>query len=509
MRGAADSAAPPAPARYRLVPTPEESPAPAAAGVAEEQARVEPLLHANAVWFCRLRWLVVAVLLGVAASGLVPQLPAAAGLRIQPLWPGAAAVLLTGLNVVFTRWTRRAADRGPCGGGSIRAVLWTQIASDLVILTAVIHWLGPDWPAAPFMYLFHIILACLVFSPAESLAVAGLAAGLYGLTIWMGSVGWLPPSSIRLGTPPSPPAPLSVQIWTGLLPMLLIWGVIWYLVSRLATTLRRRELELAQTNRRLAASSEERARHMLETTHQLKAPFAAIHAMTQVLLGGYAGPLPPAAREVVEKISHRCLALSRQIQEMLQLANLRSRAQGTPPRQRLDLASVVREVIGRVEPAARQRRIRLETTLPPTPLTAAPDHLTMLVENLVVNAVTYSREGGTVEVSCTPGAAPGEAARLTVRDQGIGIPADKLPHIFEDYYRTEEAVAHNRASTGLGLAIVRQAARAEGATIEVESTPGRGTIFTVIFPDPCSPAISRPAFSQPDSCTSHGLPPDR
>lgn len=509
MSGAADSAAPPAPARYRLEPVAEEPGEPAQCGTDEARAWIEPLLRANAIWFCRLRWLVVAVLLGVAATGLVPALPAALGLRIQPLWPGTAAGLLAALNLAFVRWTKRAAEAGSRSGTSIRTVLWAQIACDLVILTAVIHWIGPDWPAAPFMYLFHIILACLVFSPGESLAVAGLAAALHGLALWAVSLGWIAPSTLRLDATAPPAIPAPGQVWTGLAPMLLVWGVIWYLVSRLASALRRRELELAQTNRRLAASCEERARHMLETTHQLKAPFAAIHAMTQVLLGGYAGPLPTAAREVVEKIAHRCLALSRQIQEMLQLANLRSRAQSTPARQTLDLAAVVREVVNRVEPAARLRRIRLETRLQSAPVTAAPDHLTMLVDNLVVNAVTYSRDGGEVEITCAPGTEPGAGARLTVRDQGIGIPADKLPHIFDDYYRTEEAVAHNRTSTGLGLAIVRQVARAEGATIEVESAPGRGTTFTVLFPAAAPPGHSPEAFPQPTPPIPHGLPPDR
>jgi hypothetical protein len=82
----------------------------------------------------------------------------------------------------------------------------------------------------------------------------------------------------------------SLPIFVG--PMLLIWAVIWYLVSRLAEVVRRRDRELAVTNRRLEASGEERARHMLQTTHQLKAPFAAIHAQTQLLLGGYCGALP-------------------------------------------------------------------------------------------------------------------------------------------------------------------------------------------------------------------------
>ncbi len=472
----AASDAEPAAAVYRLEPD-GEPPCAAPAAAPDERTWIEPLLHANAVWFCRLRWLVVAVLLAVAAAGAVPALPAAAGLHVDPRWPATLAVLLAGLNLGFGRWARRLA--APGAGGSVRGLLWAQIASDLVILTAVIYWVGPDWPAAPFMYLFHLILACLVFSPRESLAVATLAAALYVLELTAVSRGWLTYSTLRPGGAPEAVAELG-RAWRGVLPLLLIWAVIGYLVSRLAGLWRRRERELAETNRRLAASSEERAHHMLQTTHQLKAPFAAIHAMTQVLLGGYAGPLPPAAREVVEKIAQRCLALSRQIQAMLQLANLRSRAQDAPPRVALDLAVVGREVLGRLEPSARLRGIRFETRWTPAPVWAPADHLTMLVENLVVNAVTYSQDGGTVEVSCAP--RPEGGARLTVRDYGIGIAPDKLPRIFQDYFRTEEAVRHNRASTGLGLAIVRQVARELGAAIEVASAPGRGARFTVDFP---------------------------
>ena len=74
--------------------------------------------------------------------------------------------------------------------------------------------------------------------------------------------------------------------------MLLIWAVIWYLVSRLASAVRSRDRELFLGNRRLRASIEERSQHMLQTTHQLKAPFAAIHALTQLLLGEYLRQTP-------------------------------------------------------------------------------------------------------------------------------------------------------------------------------------------------------------------------
>ena len=94
----------------------------------------------------------------------------------------------------------------------------------------------------------------------------------------------------------------SVQSWQ-LGSLLAIWVIIWYLVSRLSAQLRDRERELIATNRRLEMSSAERARHMLQTTHELKAPFAAIHASTQLLLGNYAGTLSERVSAVVEKIA--------------------------------------------------------------------------------------------------------------------------------------------------------------------------------------------------------------
>ncbi len=91
----------------------------------------------------------------------------------------------------------------------------------------------------------------------------------------------------------------------------------------------------------------------------------------------------------------------------------------------------------------------------------------MLLDNILANAVNYSKEGGRVEV-LVRGASDGTAT-IGVTDHGIGIPADKLPRIFEEYYRTKEAVKHNPSSTGLGLAIVRDVARAEHIDIGVAS----------------------------------------
>jgi two-component system phosphate regulon sensor histidine kinase PhoR len=104
--------------------------------------------------------------------------------------------------------------------------------------------------------------------------------------------------------------------------------------------------------------------------------------------------------------------------------------------------------------------------------------LKVLFANLISNAITYSRDDCRVEVAVSAG----PPLMVRISDQGIGIAADALPHIFEDFYRSRNAAKYNVKSTGLGLAIVRQIASNLGLILKVESEEGEGTTFKVEFP---------------------------
>lgn len=441
----------------------------------------DQLLLENVKWFCALRWLVVAVLAVMGLSGmLLGETLRRHGLRLEPGWPLAIAGILALLNLAYLA-IAAAASRNDCPAKVAFRCLWLQILLDLAVLTVVIHYVGSLSTYAPFMYLFHIVLACIFFPPGEGLLVTVSAMGMLLICVVAESAGWVPARSMLTGLPGGDRGgmPAVVLAWhLGFVGF--ISGTVWYLASRLAGTLREREDELAAINRRLVAATEERARHMLRTTHQLKAPFAAIHANSQLLLGGYCGPIPLPAATVIGQISERCEMLSREIKAMLQLANLRSTAQSPPPLVPLDLAELVRSCAANVKAAATKRAIAIEEELSPAPVRVIPDHAVMILDNILLNAIIYSQDGGQVAVGCQ--ARPEGGARVTVRDHGIGIPAEKLPRIFEDYFRTTEAAKHNRASTGLGLAIVRQAAICGRVTICIRSAPGQGTLVTLDFP---------------------------
>lgn len=441
----------------------------------------ELILLQNQAWFCSLRWLAIAGLgiLGLFAILTTTALPLP-GLHLEPAWPLAAAGTLLVLNVAYLglmRGTALSARRAV----RARQGLWIQIVLDLAVLTVVVHWLGSVGTFAPFMYLFHIVLACIFLPYTRSLLVTVLAMAMYVACVALEASGVVPQSSVL--------AAALVPARGGVLPAVLAWqlgsvvfvsATVWYLASRLSNALRRRDEELLAINRRLEASTEERAGHMLRTTHQLKAPFAAIHANTHLLLAGLCGTLPGEATAVIQQIAARCEMLSRGITAMLQLANLRSRAQSPPPAVSIDLAALVRSSLAAVAPVAARRGIAFDEDLSAAPVRVVQDHAVMIIENVISNAVAYSRDGQRVSVSSR--ATPDGGAEVAVRDSGIGIMPDKLPRIFDDYYRTAEAARHNNSSTGLGLAIVRQTALAGGIGVHVESAPDRGTLFSLSFP---------------------------
>jgi two-component system phosphate regulon sensor histidine kinase PhoR len=462
-------------ATYEL-PLPQKQPADIETKSAERPLP-ESLLVQNVSWFCRFRWLVIAILLAYGALGLFPGLTDYFGVRPPRLWPFVTAMVLTVSNVVFLYLARSKTS-------PIRTIsnLWGQIVTDLVVLTAVVYFVGALETSIAFAYLFHIVLSCVFLSRKQSLIVTAMAIGMFAACIVAEYVLDILPSMSIFTVSEQSMSPAVATLTVDFVFPVGIWMVVWYLASHLSSMVRQTDFELAEANRRLIAAQEERSRHMLATTHQLKAPFAAIYSNAQLLLQGYCGDLPDEALKVAQRITSRCRRLTAEIQEMLQLANLSSASQQALPRTKIAATDLLLWCMSQVDPVARQRGIVFRTDMRPVALLGTEDHFKMLFVNLLSNAVIYSHENGQVHVSCLRG--PNSEPVITIADNGIGIAPDKLPHIFEEHYRTKEAVRHNKESSGLGLAIVKQVAEMYEIHVRVESGPGLGTKFELRFPSP-------------------------
>jgi len=431
------------------------------------------LLH-DARWFTRIRWAVVLALTGIGLLGVF--WPSAwtegFGVLLPPCcWPFVLAAILACLNVVNLVWI--SSLRQSVSDATVRSNLWFQIVSDLVVLTALVYFAGPvDTPIA-FAYLFHIVLACIFIGRRDSFLVTLLSALLLLVAIVFVQVELLPRRSILIAGGPTGMAIFVQYSFT-----IFVWFVVWYLASSISDMVRRRDHELATANARLRQADEDKNRQMLRVTHDLKAPFSSIENFVQVLKRVHWDLLPEGAQSIISKIEARAGTLRARIGEILTLGSLRSgHVSG-----KSDIPTVLREllidVVEELKELASQREVTVALDAEELSVHSDPRQLKILFMNLVANAITYSKEGGSVEVILRGG----KHVVVEVRDHGIGIREDALPHVFEDFYRSKEAAVFNPKSTGLGLATVRQVAENLGISIEIESEEGVGTAFHLRIP---------------------------
>ena len=155
-------------------------------------------------------------------------------------------------------------------------------------------------------------------------------------------------------------------------------------------------------------------------------------------------------------------------------------------RAEIDVAKLVMEVCDTLRPAAERTRNRVDVDVEPVPaLFLDPMRLRQIVTNLLANAVKFT-QGGTIEVSV---ARSGDGVRIRVRDNGPGIPKDRLEAIFKPFEQASTEVQRTYGGTGLGLAISRKLAREMGGDIVVDSAPGAGATFDVWFPRTPTPLV--------------------
>jgi signal transduction histidine kinase len=149
-------------------------------------------------------------------------------------------------------------------------------------------------------------------------------------------------------------------------------------------------------------------------------------------------------------------------------------------RRPVNLKNLIEEVIKEVQPLAGSHSVKLRPgPVEPAQVQGDPDHLRRLLLNLVDNGIKYTQAGGSVEISLRT---DGKWAILQVSDTGIGIAREDQEKIFRRFYRTAAARAQGESGAGLGLAIAQSIVEAHGGRIQVESTVGKGSLFTIFLP---------------------------
>ncbi len=263
--------------------------------------------------------------------------------------------------------------------------------------------------------------------------------------------------------------------------------------------------ELAQKNEALKTSYDElkqvdqlKSTFLATVSHELRSPLTSIIGYAEMLDSGAAGALSDGQTEFLGTIRTKAVQLLGLISSLLDLGRLEANNLELQT-ERVDAATLLSDVGSTVVPDANRRNIALHIDVAEeTPkIWGDPVRLRQIVLNLTDNAVKFTKDGGEVHLTAKPGelldsegvgvgaalfGSSRPAVVLEVRDTGIGIEEDNLPRIFDAFYQIDAGTTRIHGGAGLGLSIVKQLVDGHAGEIQVQSTLGEGTLFTVKLP---------------------------
>lgn len=214
-------------------------------------------------------------------------------------------------------------------------------------------------------------------------------------------------------------------------------------------------------------------------SHELKTPLAAIQATVETLMDGALND-PKYNMNFLGRIHQNVDRLNRLVNDLLELSRIET-GQQTIELTSTPLVPALEACIQRLEHRAQARHQELKLAPDIQPVDAHADDLALdqILDNLVDNAIKYTPEGGTITLRSS---LKNGHARIEVEDNGYGIAEKDLPRIFERFFRADRARDRQDPGTGLGLSIVKHLVQAQGGQIDVTSSLGQGSCFTISLP---------------------------
>jgi signal transduction histidine kinase len=261
-------------------------------------------------------------------------------------------------------------------------------------------------------------------------------------------------------------------------------------------------LERVRVTERLAAIERNKTQFLNLASHELRGPLTVVRGYVSMLQDGLLGTLNERGRKAVPVISTKVLEMNVLIEQMIEAARLEDGALMLRPEAN-DLRDLVKAAVNSATPALDGlHKVRVKCPDRPVHVRVDGERVKTIVSNLVSNAIKYSPEGGSVEIDVVN---RGGIARVSVKDQGLGIAKDDLPILFTRFGRVSTPETDHLPGTGLGLYLGRQLARLHGGEITVDSEPGQGSTFTLHLP---VSAESSPAPKRDDPRPPPAAPPD-
>ena len=359
-----------------------------------------------------------------------------------------------------------------------------HIFFDYFSITLLVYYTGGVLSPVIWFYTIHIITTCIFFKRRKVIWMT-VALWLVLLAMFLGEYsGWLEHQEVY-----SPDFEgLFFRNFGFLFAVLagaaVLWSAVIWLLSMIIKRVRtaeKEERELQNQFKRIADELTESEKRQLVyrrlMTHELRSPIAASQSIVRVMLSGTFGPLTEAQSDGVLRVTKRLDQLQEMLQDLLTLE--RTNREGFKPAP-VPLAPLIESLINIYHPQIEEHRLQLALQLDPTAIAKAdPDDVSVILSNVISNAIKYSRDGGALRIAT---ASQPATVVIEIQDSGIGIPQKEQAKLFKEFFRAGNAKRQTVQGTGLGLAIVQKFVQKNNGVIHLESEEHVGTVVSIALP---------------------------
>ncbi|MBC8393360.1 MAG: HAMP domain-containing histidine kinase [Deltaproteobacteria bacterium] len=428
----------------------------------------------RAFWLIKLRWMTAFLLFGIAY--VISKLFDSTSQDIPLYVIGVILLLYNLLLYLALRYLVRFHDRTL--GRAINRIIILQITADLLILTGVIYYSGGVENPFFFYYIFHVIISSMLLSRRMSYFQATLAVFLFGLLLTLEYFQIIRHHPI-IGF-------LDVSLFENryyVLGAFVVFSTTLYLVVYMTTSiisqLRKQQSGYQLLNLELGKKDRIKNEYLLSVSHDIKSHIAAIKSCLDILSTHMVGPLNEKQTELIERADHRAFKSIAFLSTLLKLTQMR--LTGKIEKEPFSLKLCIYDTFAALEEKAKAKEIAIdyEISVKNDTVLGSPLLIEEALRNLLLNAIKYTPENGTVSLSVTE---DNTFFIIQITDTGIGIPNDEKDKIFDEFYRARNARKVEKDGTGLGLSISKEVVQRHGGTIWVASHEGAGSTFRFTLP---------------------------
>ena len=420
-------------------------------------------------WLIRLRWYAILGLFGGVMLLETIQLGPGRSL----LWISTVGLSLVVCNLIYLAYT---SVKKKLAMSRLVTLLNVQMVVDLFMLTALIYLTGSAESPLSFFYVFHIILASIIFPGGFSYLYSLLVIALYSSLLLLEQSIYLNHICFFNDIHLSEDSRIVIAIWFIFVITMLVSA---YLAQNVTERHRRVRNKLEIVNQKLQEINETKTTFFRYASHEMKAPIATIQSTLMVvedILGTHADA---RVRDMLRR------AIGRTSETIGMLKDLADLTYGNFQEQQkfetLDLKELLTDIVADAQPNADRKKQTVLFDAPPDSCEFFGDVIALkqIFSNLLSNATRYTQNNGTIQIQVSK---TREGYVIAVSDNGSGIPKSEQINIFKEFYRTPAAKKQVSEGTGLGLAIVMRMVELHDGNIQVESEEGQGSKFIVHLP---------------------------